>query len=871
MATQVQLRRGTATENNSFTGAQGELTFDTTNKRVRIHDGATAGGFELKTENSSGDTLFADNEKAIFGAGSDLQIYHDGSNSYIQDAGTGGLYLKANSDFYVQSQGSDETFIQAASNAFVKLFYNGSEKLATTSTGVDITGTLTSDGLTVDGNVGIGASSVTAGFVLEGVGDARFGDVAGDDAVEIGWSGGGSYAFVQAFDRGATAQRDLVLNSSLRIDSSGNVGIGKVPTASLDVLAPSNQEPLILGVTTNSFGYATFRNAAGSDVGYFGLGGGAVVASGSVSDFAVRSQGNLLFSSGGSTERMRIDSSGNLLVGKTTSDGFLVGHEMRPASFAVHTVSGGVALYTRRIGSGTNDDGDIQVFQNNDGTVGSIGSSSGTFQLVANTNLTYKGNVHTFDNAAGSTEYMRLDASGNLLVGKTSAGIANAGSEFSSTGRAFFTFDNGGPLQLNRLNGDGDIIELHKDGTEVGSIGVTSSRIYAGTGDTGLFFNDQLDSIDPWNTSSNAARDAAIDLGDGTRRFKDLYLSGSIEIENGTGNVGVGKQALNSNTGSNNTAVGYQAGYTNSTGERNAYLGRLAGYYSTGTSNTFVGDGAGNQMQSGNRNTIIGRYNGNESGLDIRTSSNNIVLADGDGNARGYINGSGYLKMRSVDAGFYNSAGAYHEFNHNNSGSNAVIIHEQNVNYTNYSLYMQNARTNSANYGFILASSGGGTDNEFKLRGDGNAYADGSWNGGGADYAEYFEWDDGNAANEDRRGFSVVLVNNNMRKATADDDASSIIGVVSGNPSVVGDTDIGAWKHKYQRDDYGTYQRDENDERILNPDYNPDQEYTSREDRPEWDTVGLMGKLRIRKGQPTGSNWIKMRDVSDTVEEWLVR
>jgi hypothetical protein len=157
------------------------------------------------------------------------------------------------------------------------------------------------------------------------------------------------------------------------------------------------------------------------------------------------------------------------------------------------------------------------------------------------------------------------------------------------------------------------------------------------------------------------------------------------------------------------------------------------------------------------------------------------------------------------------------------------------------------------------------------LRGDGNAYADGSWNGGGADYAEYFEWADGNTANEDRRGFSVVLVNNKLRKATADDDAGSIIGVVSGNPSVVGDTDMDAWKHKYLRDDYGTYQRNENGERILNPDYDPDQEYTSREDRPEWDTVGLMGKLRIRKGQPTGSNWIKMRDVSDTVEEWLVR
>ena len=95
MATQVQLRRGTATENNSFTGAQGELSYDTTNKRVRVHDGATAGGFELKTENSSGDTLFADNEKAIFGAGSDLQIYHNANNSYIQDVGTGKLHIKS--------------------------------------------------------------------------------------------------------------------------------------------------------------------------------------------------------------------------------------------------------------------------------------------------------------------------------------------------------------------------------------------------------------------------------------------------------------------------------------------------------------------------------------------------------------------------------------------------------------------------------------------------------------------------------------------------------------------------------------------------------------------------------------------------------
>ena len=48
-------------------------------------------------------------------------------------------------------------------------------------------------------------------------------------------------------------------------------------------------------------------------------------------------------------------------------------------------------------------------------------------------------------------------------------------------------------------------------------------------------------------------------------------------------------------------------------------------------------------------------------------------------------------------------------------------------------------------------------------------------------------------------------------------------------------------------------------------------DYVPRSQRKEWDAVGLMGKLRMLKGQPTGDRWIKMRDVSDTVEEWLVR
>ena len=79
------------------------------------------------------------------------------------------------------------------------------------------------------------------------------------------------------------------------------------------------------------------------------------------------------------------------------------------------------------------------------------------------------------------------------------------------------------------------------------------------------------------------------------------------------------------------------------------------------------------------------------------------------------------------------------------------------------------------------------------------------------------------------------------------------------------------WSNKYLRDDYGSYIRDENGERILNPEFDSEVEYVSRESRPEWAIVGLMGKLRLRKGQITGAGWIKMRDISSEIEEWLVK
>ena len=156
MSTAIKRRRGTAAEHATFAGLEGELTVNTTNDSVHVHDGTTAGGHELARADGSNlamesDLTFGDNDKAIFGAGSDLQIYHDGSNSIIKDSGTGDLNIIASDNIRLQD-GTQSNFLYAQQGGKVGLYYNASEKLATTSTGIDVTGTATMDGLTVVGD-----------------------------------------------------------------------------------------------------------------------------------------------------------------------------------------------------------------------------------------------------------------------------------------------------------------------------------------------------------------------------------------------------------------------------------------------------------------------------------------------------------------------------------------------------------------------------------------------------------------------------------------------------------------------------------------------------------------------------------------------
>jgi hypothetical protein len=164
-----------------------------------------------------------------------------------------------------------------------------------------------------------------------------------------------------------------------------------------------------------------------------------------------------------------------------------------------------------------------------------------TGDAVAN-DLTYRTyQNHIFKNTTGSssttdgTEVMRIDSSGNVLVGTTdnnvadNSGISNSGFNVRSSGRVLIAEPDNAGLWVNRLGNDGDIAVFRKDGSTVGSIGSVSGDLYLNTGSTGLRFFDQFSQVIPCGANGSSI-DNAIDLGRINVRFDDVYATnGSIQ------------------------------------------------------------------------------------------------------------------------------------------------------------------------------------------------------------------------------------------------------------------------------------------------------------------------------------------------------
>ena len=577
--------------------------------------GNTTGGTDLAV--STGDDItFADSSKAIFGDGSDLQIYHNGSNSFIDDAGTGNLQIRANAQIKLQKYTGENMFVGIADGA-ASMYYDNAQKIATTDTGIDVTGTVTADGLTVDGltainsttpeirmfetdttdlntqlrsgvgkfeiktlndavtlakkrfeidhatgdisfyedtgttpkffwdasaeSLGIGETSITSGYRLqtrEDVdGDSKGLLVANRDVTASG-SQSVSVNFGLSRDSGAfkpqagriRVGRDSttwdgsdanidsymdfsvydsnVLSTKMTIDSSGNVGIGTASPATLLELKESSTGAGDAIIRLRGNGNNANNTPLGSlewfNADSSGAQPGVVAAVEAQSSNANGHMGKLLLKThdgSGSeadppTTRMTIDQSGNVKIG-TATDRF----SYLTASTANLQIDGGVVFEP---GSGNN----VEIFN-------------------------YRSTDMLFGN--GATEAMRIDANGNLLVGKTSTGVATAGIELNGANDLLRIARDGGVLQeLNRITSDGDIIEFRKDNTAVGTTGVVNSdnlRIGGVVADhAGLQFGTNI--LIP--ETAGTASDGLVDIGTGSNRYQDVYATnGTIQTSDG--------------------------------------------------------------------------------------------------------------------------------------------------------------------------------------------------------------------------------------------------------------------------------------------------------------------------------------------------
>lgn len=112
------------------------------------------------------------------------------------------------------------------------------------------------------------------------------------------------------------------------------------------------------------------------------------------------------------------------------------------------------------------------------------------------------------------------------------------------------------------------------------------------------------------------------------------------------------------------------------------------------------------------------------------------------------------------------------------------------------------------------------------------------------DFGEYFEWNDGNPNNEDRIGYMVQL---NEDKIELAESIEKCIGVISDTCIITGGGCSFEWHNMYLKDDFGRELKDENGNSIINPEYNPNVKYISRDKRQEWGKVGILGQVHTRQ------------------------
>ena len=238
--------------------------------------------------------------------------------------------------------------------------------------------------------------------------------------------------------------------------------------------------------------------------------------------------------------------------------------------------------------------------------------------------------------------------------------------------------------------------------------------------------------------------------------------------------------------------------------------------------------------------------------------------------------------------------------------------------YNNNLMNLSTAATSTDAFNFINATNQRVDELDvgqqvFTVTGSGRVQADGAYVSNGSSYAEMFEWADGNNRNEDRIGFTVAL--DAKGKLRVADEGDNIVGVVipAESAAVIGGAQWNYWKNKYTVDEKRrnrklryhviewenadntlesyfnstapadadlpesavTYETDTlgNDMYVNydHPSMDYSKDYTARLNRREWTTVAITGTVLMFAGQFVNSNWVKIKNITDDLELWLIR
>ena len=448
MPDQLQLRGGTTTETNSFTGAAREVTVDTTKKTAVVHDGSTAGGNPLLREDGSNSALALGSQgtpSLKFTGDTNTGIYSPGADQVaISTGGSARLYIAADGDIGIKTTNPYQALdIGGTTSALIK--FSPSNQ-----------GTTATDGGYIGHNFG--------GFDVwqYETNYMRFGTA---NTPRLYITSTGEFEFVGAGTAGTTQAvyfSGSAPVNSLVVDSNGRLGIGtSSPSRNLDIAAGQAN----VGITSNTTSAGNEPTLVFTHAGNNG--------------YVIKGGSNLQFASdSGSNVRMTLTTAGSLGIG-TTSPSYNL-HVQRGASTGVS------AQFGRESGS--------SLFVYNATTVSYLGSDSSASNAIGFLDSADAISFHTNDGA----EKARIDSSGRLLVG-TSTSSSNArvvlqGSTANTSGEAIIRFargeatpadgaSTGAIIFTDSTHGDGALINGARDGGTWSASSKPSRLVFSTTAD----------------------------------------------------------------------------------------------------------------------------------------------------------------------------------------------------------------------------------------------------------------------------------------------------------------------------------------------------------------------------------------------------